>query len=147
MSRATGLITRLNATLKRVNPVDRKVYKRLTVKSGGDALTGQAVTTVVTDTLLVPQPVYQRLGRNVVGDPAEAEQIMTTTGVNRIGVEYQILFSPTSVSIAELDNDNITYVFKDASGNAEVYRLTDYEPVALTGQDVLYIAYVRSSVR
>lgn len=147
MSRATGIIKKLDNALKRFNPVDVTIYKRLNVSTGGDTLIGRPGSTSYTDTLLTPQPMYQRLGRNMVGDSAPSQQIDVGNNTTRIGADYQIIFSPTSITTDELDNDSITYVFKDASGNEEIYHLTDYEPVALTGQAVIYVAYVRSSVR
>jgi hypothetical protein len=147
MSRATGVIKKIDAALKRLDPNDKLLYKRLNVKTGGDALTGRGVVATFTDTLLDPQPMYQRLGRNVVGDSAPAQQIMAATGVNRIGAEYQIIFSSSCITVAELNNDNITFAFKDTSGNTEIYHLTDYEPVALTSLDLIFIGYIRSAVR
>lgn len=147
MSRASGIIKKLDNALKRLNPVDVTVYKRLNSSTGGDTLIGRPGSQSHVDTLLVPQPMYQRLGRNVVGDSAPSQQLGVGQATSRIGVDYQIIFSPSSITKDELNNRNITYVFKDAAGGIEIYHLTDYEPTALQGQDVMYVAYLRSAVR
>lgn len=147
MSRVDGLIRRFDKTLTRFNPIDVTIYKRVNESTGGDALLGRAGSTSFTDTLLDPQPIYQRLGRNIVGNSAPSQKLLVDTSTSHIAADYQIIFSPTSITREELDNNNITYVMKDALGALTIYHLTDYEVVAMQGEPVMFVGYVRSAVR
>ncbi len=148
MASAKGIIAKLDAALKRLNVTDRQVYKRTTARVGGDDLIGRAVTVTSTEVLLSPPPIYQRLGRNVVGNNVSAEMFISTSGTkDQIGVDYSILFSPSSITRNELADPNLTIVFKDASGNEEVFRITDYELQPFQGVDVEILAYLRSTKR
>lgn len=146
MANATGLINKVNAALRRTNPVDRTVYKRVITRSGGDPLLGIAGATVYTDVQIEPPPIYSRIGRNIVGGAVSSEALDTGSSIV-IGDDYQIMFSVSAVTKQELSNPDLQIVLKDSDNLEEVYRITDYETVPYAGQDVVLLAYMRSTSR
>ena len=60
---------------------------------------------------------------------------------------YAIFFSAQSITRADLDNPDVVIVFKDASGNEEVFRITDFEPQPYQGVDISFMVYLRSTER
>jgi hypothetical protein len=146
VSRATALISKLNAALNRVGPPERTVYKRVITRTGGDSLIGRPGSVSTADTILSPQPLYQRLGRFVVGDSAASQELLSN-GKERVADDYQVIFSSTAVTQADLNNKDLQFVFKDAAGNSEVFRVTDFEPVGMNGVQLMFITYLRSTQR
>ena len=146
MSRAAGIITKLNTTLNRVGPQDRIVYKRVLTQTGGDSLIGHPSSVTHVDTVLSPQPLYQRIGRNIVGDQITAE-IIQALNSQHVADDFMLTLSPTAMSMDDLGNKNVMIVLKDAAGNEELYRITDYEPIAFQGTVVMIAAYIRSTTR
>jgi hypothetical protein len=148
MASAKGIISKLDAALKKVSAYSRAVYKRTTVRDGGDDLIGSPGSITHRDTLLDPPPVYTRLGRNVVGDFATATTLISSDGSSRqVANDYSILLSPTDITEQELTNPDVSIVFKDNAGKIEVFSITDYEPVAFQTENVMYLAYIRSVQR
>lgn len=148
MSRADGVIRRLDAALNKVAPPTRTVYKRTVTRTGGDALIGRPGAVAYTDVELKPQPFYARLGRQIVGSQVPAELIINSAGTNDfVADEWIIIFSPTSISLAELSNPDLVLAFKDTAGNTEVFRITDTEPLGFSNQAVMYVSYIRSTER
>jgi len=148
MSRAQGILNRVNGALRRTFPQDRTVYKRVVTRSGGDDLIGRGVAVSTVDTLLDPQPTYQRLGRNIVGDHVDAESVLGAAGSKvEVADDYSCLFSSTALPLADLNNKNVTIVFKDSAGNEEIFRITDYTPVSFQGTALIYMAFLRSTKR
>lgn len=146
MGRADGVLTRINAALRKVSPLDRTVYKRTVTRTGGDVLIGRPAAITYSDTLLSPQPLYQRLGRNVVGDRVPAQEVLANTK-EQIANDYELLISPTAMALADLQNPDVLLVFKDAAGNEESFRITDREPVSMNGVILMFLTYVRSTKR
>lgn len=146
MAKVDGIVRRLDKALTKTQALDTKVYKRFVTRTGGDSLIGRYGSSSMTETLLDPQPIYGRLGRNVVGDAAPSQAVLADNAT-RIAVDYQIILSPTAITTAELDNDQLLIVMKDGRGNENIYHLTDYEPVAFNNKDVMYIGYIRSAAR
>ena len=148
MSRADGVIRRLDAALNKVAPPTRTVYKRTVTRTGGDNLIGRPGTVTYTDVQLSPQPFYARLGRQIVGNQVPAELVINSAGTEDfIADEWICIFSPTAISLTELSNPDLVLAFKDTGGNTEVFRITDLEPLGFSDQAVMYVAYIRSTER
>ncbi len=146
MSRATALIRRLDVAMKRFAPPSRQVYKRLTTRTGGDDLIGRPGSTVKTDTLLSPQPLYGRANApRGVGD-TDSEIFVSGTTV-RTGGQYTLTLSPTAITLAELQNEELQFVMKDSAGVEEVFCIEDVAPVGMASEDVMYLVVVRSIKR
>jgi hypothetical protein len=146
MGRADLILAKTKSALNKVGPSDRQVYKRVVTRTGGDSLIGRGGTITHVDTLLDPQPLYQRLGRNIVGDSAPSQELLNN-GSNRIADDYQVTFHPDAVSQADLNNKDLLFVFRDASNRDEIFRVTDFEPVAINGKAVMFVGYLRSTAR
>jgi hypothetical protein len=143
MSKADAVIRKLNSALARVGPYSRTVYKRIVTSSGGtvDDLTGRTyggATTVYTDTAFSPQPTFNPV--------SGGDEILNTSRVV-MADDYHFLFSPTTLSTADLAGKNLQIVLKDSSGNVEVLRVIQYKPFSLNGIDVALSVYARSQAR
>lgn len=145
MSRAAQILAKMNTALRRVGPADRTIYKRVISRTGGDDLIGRKVSTGITytDTLLDPQPVYERLSRYVVGPRALGKEVAGAASAD-VENQYMVTFSASAISRNDLLNENMVFLFKDTSGNEEQYVVNDYEPVALNGVDLMFITYLIS---
>jgi hypothetical protein len=146
MSRATAVITRLDNALNKVNPVSCQIYKRTSTSVGGDQLLGVAGTVTNTDVLIVPPPLYTRLGRNFVGAGSVAEMVDTGSKLEMEN-DYAVTFSPSSLNAAEATDEKLLIVFKYTNGEENAYRITDFDTVPFQGIDVIIIAYIRSISR
>jgi hypothetical protein len=142
MGRARGIITRLNAALKRVGPPTRTVYKRVVTRTGGDNLIGRPGSVTYADTACDPQPLVSRISTERVRESA----ILSGTKVYQTE-DLQALFSPTAITLAELQDENLVIALKDSVGNTETYRIVDFDFTSLEGQDVIYKAIIRSVSR
>jgi hypothetical protein len=140
MSRATGLINKLNGILKRFTPLDRLVYKRVIVSTGGDALLGRSGTVSVTDTLFDPQPFYTRID-NVLADN------LTKNGINVTAGDYEFLFSPDAVTYSDISDKSFEVILKDSSNRLEVLRLLSWESPSMNSTVVAFSVYMRSVQR
>lgn len=148
MSRADGLLTKVNNVMRKFAPLTRTVYKRTVTRTGGNDLIGRAGTTTVVDTICDPQPVAEQMGRTAMagGRLSPVESLMISTG-QRTADTWKVLFSPNALSLTELQGKNLQLVFKDASGNAEVLEIFDFEPTGMNGTTVLITVYARSIKR
>jgi len=149
VARVDSIIARLDSVSRRLNPADRTIYKRTFAKSGGDPLIGRSSSTDVRDTLLDPQPLYQRLGRNsVTRSTSSAQSVLAQDGSTfQVADEYMCIVSPTAMSRAELLDPTILLVFKSTDGSEEIFKVTDLEPVPMNGKDAMFTIYVRSMSR
>jgi len=147
--RGASLVKKLDAVLKKTAPFEYTVYKRVVTRTGGDSLTGRKGTVNYTDTVLSPQPFYQRMGREPsTGPKAFAEAILTSGGKNVVADDYVFLFSPSAITKAELKNQDVVLILKDSSSvEQDTLRLLDWQTATLTGTDVLYVVYARSTKR
>ncbi len=134
---AAGIVNALNAALK-AYAGGRKVYKRVTTTTGGDALIGRPATVAKTDTLLSPQP----LGSRVL---AGSEPTLQSGAKVSIG-DYEYMCSPDAVTEAELRDTRVSLVLKDGAGGEEVLMIVDVVPT-MFNTTVLLTVYARSSKR
>jgi hypothetical protein len=148
MGRAEGLINKLNATLNRVGPSNRKAYKRVTTRTGGDALIGRPGAVSHSDTLMNPQPFYHPVGRiHVPGGHAHMETVIDSNNKAKRADDYQFIISPSAISASELETNDVTIVLKADDGSEEVLRLLDQDAPTYQGTNVVYICYYRSVTR
>ena len=144
-SRALSIRRRLDTVLKKFGPGDRTVYKRTVTAGSGDALIGRATSTTV-DTLCDPQPTYTRLARYDVGPGSRSE--MTAQGSKQeVANMYSFLCSPTAISMAELVAGSTYLLLVDSTNDKEIFEITDYDPVAMGGVDIMFMVYAKSVSR
>jgi hypothetical protein len=145
-NRLNSLIARTNKALAKTNAFDRKVYLRTTTTSGGDSLLGRYGSISITDSLLVPQPFVERLGRErVPGGHVSAETIIVGSSM-KIGDDYTVLASASMLSLSQLQNPQCQIVFKDQTGNMEILSILDFETISIDSGDLAYNVYCRSAV-
>lgn len=149
MPSAAAIISRLDKALNKTNATSRVVYKRIVTRSGGDDLIGRPATITNTDTILLPQPMCQRLGRNLVGGSApEQTSLSSGGGAIQIANDYAVIFSPSAMTRTALSDPNLLILLVDTvTSETEVFRITDMEPTPYLGQDVMITAYMRSTKR
>lgn len=146
MSRATAIISRVGNILRKVNPVSKKVYKRIVTRTGGDQLLGRPASVDYKDILLDPPPTYLRISKNIVG-PSAVSELIDVGGLAAVGNDYQLTVTSESISADEFSNSDLLIVFKDLDDNEEVFRITDYEPIAFEGTVIIIAAYIQSIQR
>jgi hypothetical protein len=148
MSRATALLAKVNSTLRKFTPLTYNVYKRTITRTGGNDLIGRAGSTTTVDTKLDPQPYYEMIGRQPVsGGRARVETAATSTGERTLD-DYKFMFSPDSMSFAEMQSKNVMLVFKDSNGvEKELLQILDFRPVAMNELVVAIVLFARSVKR
>lgn len=148
MSRAQGILAKVDSVLRKFAPLERTAYKRTITRTGGNSLLGRPGAVAVSDVAFDPQPIVTMIGReSVSGGHTQVEHILKSTGSQSTADEYRILFSANSYSRTELENKDILIVLKDASGNEEVLIILDVEPISMNGTDISYTVYARSTKR
>lgn len=148
MPTASAILKKVNKAFGKVTPQDtRTVYKRFITRIQGDPLIGRPGIVNGEDTLLDPQPLYQRLGKYPVGPVSKADLVLDSSGSAYIGNDYMCVFSASAISYDELRNPDLLIVFKDSSGNEELYRVDDYDPAGFQGTDILFTTYIKSTKR
>ena len=142
MSRASGVLKRVDAALNKVTPINRQVYKRIT-QFTGDSLIGR-VTSDTTDILLVPQPAITQIGRQHLSGARDAvETVINSSGTRLVKDDYTMIVSGDAITEAELQNNNLSFVFKTVDGE-EVLFVMDYSPLEFQGLVIVYEVFVRS---
>src|SRR6185437_606388 len=126
-------------------PPGSTVYKRVITRTGGDSLTGRPATITNTDTLLAPQPVYARGMRRQVGG-ADAQDVDNSSGV-RIAQRYELTVSVNAMSMTDLENPDVLILLKDDLGNQDLYRIDDFEPIAMQGTNISWLVYITNITR
>lgn len=147
MSRATGILNKVNGVMRRFTPLTRTLYKRTVTTAGGDELIGRPGSVTNTDTILDPQPIYSPIGRKTVaGGHDKVQPIMGSTG-QRTADDYKFTMSPTALSLAELQARNLCLVFKDDLGAEEVLYINDFAPLGLNDTVVAIVVFAGSVKR
>lgn len=145
MPTAASITNKVDSILKKFAPPLFTVYKRVVVRTGGDSLIGRPGSVTNTDTILAPQPIYARGMRRQVGG-SDAMDVDVVGGV-RIAESYEMTVSVNAMSEADLQNQDVFLRFLDPSGVEEIYRIVDYEPIAMQGQNICWLVYVMSTKR
>jgi hypothetical protein len=143
-NRVAALVAKVNKALSTTNTFDRKVYIRTTTSTGGDPLIGRYGTLTITDMLLDPQPMVERLGRErIPGGHAISETYIVGSNM-KIGDDYSVFVSSSMISLTQLQSPNVQIVFKDTAGGVEVLSIHDFETITIDSGDVAYAVYCRS---
>jgi hypothetical protein len=146
MSRATAIIKRLDKTLTRFAPPDRTVYYRTVTRIGGDDLIGRPGTATTVDTLLMPQPYFNRPERHEVSK-FHSPMILQNNKVE-LRVDYIMLVSPTALSEVQLRATDAYIVFKNPTGVlVEQFVILDVGGMGLSNTDIFYEVALKSMSR
>jgi hypothetical protein len=136
MPTANSLINKVAKAIKKVGPMARTSYKRVTTITGGDELIGRGGTTSHVDTLFNPQPIFRQLGHR------QAMYLSTAT-LQLVADDYHFTFPVTQVSELDFQGANTTIVLKDGNGEESlriVYIITDQ----FGGKDIVVNVFARS---
>jgi hypothetical protein len=136
MPSAKSLIKRISAAIKKVGPMSRTSYKRITVMAGGDELIGVDGTVTNYDTLFSPQPIFRQLGHRQA-------MYLSTASVQLVADDYKFTFPMTQVSDADFEDPRIRLVLSDANGE-EVLRILYINNEQYQGASVVVNVFVRS---
>lgn len=139
MSRATSIINRIGRVLNAVKATDRDVYKRLIVRTGGDPLTGRGVVADTQDILLDPVPEVHVLG-------PEDCFVLTPNGFTADG-SLVCTVSSQAVSRAEIQDVDMSVVFKDSDNNEEEFFIADFNFDVFQGELIDFQLLLRSKQR
>lgn len=145
MPLAQGILNRLDKALNKFGP-RRLVYKRVTTRTGGDDLIGTLGTQTVVTTLLSPQPLITRPALEQIGS-RRRPAIFETSGFREVAPEYLIFVSANAISVADLQNDALVFVFIDTDGSEETFEVFDFDFTQLQGQDIAYTVGLKSVKR
>lgn len=136
MPSAKSLINRISAAIKKVGPMARTSYKRVTVVTGGDELIGRGGSSQNFDTKFTPQPIFRQLGHR------QAMYLSTAT-VQLVADDYKFTFPVTQVTEADFQDPRVTLVLVDGNGE-EVFRVLYINTDQYAGKDVVMSVFVRS---
>lgn len=112
----------------------RSIYKRITNVVTVNSLLEDPQSVDFTDVFLDPQPFYGRPERTDIGTLRAPADVLSADGtVELVNTEYILFCTPNCLSISDIQNPNLTVVFKDAQANEEIFRIIDYEPIGFQG--------------
>jgi hypothetical protein len=136
LSKAQQAINKLDKALRRVGPMSRTAYKRVTTSTGGDPLLDQGVTRTTTDTLIDPQPVFRRLGQKA--------GLLSGNNTIYFPDDYLFVFSPNAMQVSDLAATGVNLILKDVLGNVEILKVVHYDSADMNGLEVLVKAICRT---
>jgi hypothetical protein len=140
MGISAKVTSKIRKATKKVGPVDtRTLYKRVVTESGGDSLIDRGVTRTVTDTAFSLQPLYNRVGKRA--------EILSTASRIVTPFDYEFLFIPEQMTLADVQNKNTVLVWKDSFGNEEVLELVFPDTMSFNGIEAGIRAVYRSVSR
>jgi hypothetical protein len=148
---AQALITRIGKLATKLNTSNRTIYKRISIREGGDDLIGRPGIVTHTDTVLDPPPVVSTVSaaafRKQDLSTSYASMLFTGQATDLVNA-YLLTISPEAMSRQDIKVPDLSFVFKDDSTQEEeVYDLISYYPVTVGGTDVVIYALVRSKAR
>lgn len=147
MSRATGILAKINSAMNRFTPLTRTCYKRVITRTGGNDLIGRPASVTIVDTLLSPQPVYLPIGRKAQpGGRDKVGSVLTSVGQSTVD-DWEFTVSASAMSLSDLHAKDVVLVLKDSTGAEEVFDIKDFEPVGLQGVTVALVIFARSIKR
>lgn len=136
MSRATGLIKRVAAAIKKVGPMSRASYLRVVTLTGGDELIGRDGTITNLDTLFSPQPIYHQLGHRQA-------MFLSTPTKRLVADDYKFIFPTTVNSETDFQGANTYLVLKDVNGE-ERFEIIYINSEPFQGLDIVIAVFARS---
>lgn len=139
MALADSLIKTVDGLLTRFDATDRKIYKRIITRTGGDSLLGRPGSVTYKDTLLQPQPAVRVVtGRDVA--LALSSSVLVQVG------DYVLTTSVTTLTRDDLQSTNFVFVLKAGTAEEELV-IIGYDPIAINGRDVAFDIVARSKKR
>ena len=143
MPSAASLINRISAAIKKVGPMARTSYKRVTTTTGADDLIGRGGSSTSVDTLFDPQPIFRQLGHRQA-------MYLSTDSLQLVADDYKFTFPVTSgtpvggqVNEATFQDSDTYLVLTDANGE-EVLRILYIVSEQYGGKDVVTNVFARS---
>lgn len=136
MGKADTIKSKVNAALNKIGGPTSTAYKRVTTITGGDQFIGRPGSISYTDTLLTPQPYVNYDGKGNGDVLSTASEVLPAGGVSMI-------FSPTSITEAELADDNLVIVLKDSVGGVLTFTVLEYRPYYIEKTNVGYKVLLR----
>ena len=136
MANVDAIVTKVARVMAKMNVCDLPAYKRVVTRSGGDPLTGRGVQTATVDTLMDPPPVLS---------PSRNMMDLSGDALAQVGLKPYI-FSAKAISRAEVQDPNLSIVFKSASGEEVLFILT-YDPILMQGTDIAFNVVLSSKKR
>jgi len=145
MPSLASIITKIDNASNKYNLHDRLIYKRVVTISTVNTMLETPTSTDTTDTLLSPQPFYGRPESIDIGAFRYPVQVISSDGTAALSnTEYVLFCSPNTLSTNDVQNPNLTIVFKDVQSNEEEFRITDYESIAFQNDTAAYQIYIKS---
>lgn len=145
MATLQSIQTKIDGASTKFVLTDRTIYKRVVSRSGGNQLIGQPGSVDPNDTELKPQPFYSRPDSMELGAIRAPDDVLSSDGTAGLSnTEYVLFFTPNCMSLSDIQNPDVTLVFKDVQGNEEQFRIIDYETLAFQGGTFGISAYVKS---
>ncbi len=124
---------------------DRLIYKRITTLISGNTLLEETSSAYTTDFLLSPQPFFSRPESVDIGAFRYPVTVLAADGSAELSnVEYVLFCSPNCLSVSDVQNPDLTIVFKDLQQNEEVFRITDYETISFQSETAAIQIYIKS---
>lgn len=136
MPSAQSIINKVNSAIKKVGPMSRATYLRVTAVTAGDQLTGVGLVNSTADTLFAPQPVYKQL------DKRQA-MYLSTPSLQLVVDDYRFTFPVGQVTKATFQASNATLVLKDSNGY-EGLKVLYIDSAMFGGKDVAITVFARS---
>lgn len=145
MPSLASVILKIDNASRKYNLHDKSIYKRVITKNAANPMLEIPISVDVTDTLLDPQPFYSRPENTDIGAFRYPMEVLSPDGTASLSnVEYVLFCSPNTLSTNDIQNPNLTIVFKDVQSNEEEFRITDYESIALQNDTAAYQVYIKS---
>jgi len=77
---------------------------------------------------------------------ADAQDVDNSSGV-RIAQRYELTVSVNAMSMTDLENPDVLILLKDDLGNQDLYRIDDFEPIAMQGTNISWLVYITNITR
>ena len=135
---ATTLLTKVGNTMNKLAASDRTAYKRVYVRTGGDAVLGTGYSTSYTDTPLSPKPAVFTVTQ---------QDLLNLSGVTKVQLNDQMMIvSAKAITRSDLANSEMTIVMKQGSTEEE-YSIESYTLAPFDGTAIAFNLLLRSKRR
>lgn len=140
MPTATTIVKRVGRLLSKLNPNVDTIYKRTTIRDGGDLLLAVPNRTTVVDTALNPPPS--------LSTPSQLDPFVLSTAGIVSNTDYILLCSAETITSEELDLPETSFVRKTYAGVVkDEFAVISYDVIALFGLPIVYKVLIRSRKR